>query len=77
MQVVQDDNPPKDIKVPSDARWLNILAIVKCNLSTDVLLIKTILNDTKISYAVVSLLSDDRALITFASKEDLKHFFGS
>lgn len=41
-------------------------------MSIDVILIKIILKDVNIPYEVVSLLGDNRALITFASKKGLQ-----
>lgn len=64
----------KEIKSDLNLEWLDNSTIAYLNVSADALLIKTILVDTDFSYVNVSLLGDNRVLISFASKGDRDSF---
>lgn len=65
---------PKAILVAVDSSRLQLSVVVKCKVSSNVLPIKSILQDTDINIENVSLLGDKRVLISFDFKDSLDTF---
>lgn len=64
----------KEVSIQEESKWLLNSAVVTCRIQFDVLLIKSILNDMNIVFESVSLMGDNRVLITFASNKFLYDF---
>lgn len=54
--------------------WLNRAVFVSCKVLSDVLLMKSILKDLEVIYKDVSLLEDNKALISFKEDSNLQSF---
>lgn len=50
---------------------LNRIVVVSCKTLSDVLLMKSILKDLEVTYEDVSLLGDNRALVSLKENSDL------
>lgn len=66
-----------EVTVQENKEWLCNSAVVTCKVQSDVLLMKSILNDTNVRFDSVSLLGDNRVLVTFATKQLLDDFVTS
>lgn len=60
---------PREISISDGFIWLGNLVVAMCKVSSDVLLIKSILKNIQLSADCVSLLGDNRMLLTFSSQE--------
>lgn len=67
MQAAQQSSPPKLVDVPVERKWLSFLAVIRTKLPSNVFILKSNLGDVGMTYDNVSLLSDDRDLVTFES----------
>lgn len=67
-------NVPKEIHVQTEQSWLSYVAIASLRIIFDVFIIKTILKDVEVPFISVSLIGDNRVLISFDSNENLQGF---
>lgn len=54
--------------------WLSRLALISCKVLSDILVLKSILKDLEVSYDDVSLLGNNRAIVSFKEVSHLKSF---
>lgn len=66
----------KNVNITALEDWLINLAVVIVILNTDVFLVKTSLSDAEVICDDVSLLRDNRVLISFDSHEKFSLFLG-
>lgn len=65
---------PREISVPNETSRLKNSVVATCKVTTDFLLIKSILKDIQTTVEYISLLGDNQMLLTFNYNESKEGF---